>query len=683
MVETVKADISPEEWMAQRKAKPSNSETVKADVSPEEWLAQRKTKEEPSQAATFGKSAFESLGSAGGGYAGAEAGLAGGAALGAMTGPFAPVAVPVLGLAGGVVGGLGGGYAGEKIQEKLGEYVPESIKQATGFGEAKRKTEKKEYPTTSMLGRIAPDVVVGGKALYDIGKLGYRSAKDLAQSLLQKKTAKSQAELAQEAERLGLQGQQTAASQAQAEQKAAEAQRKKLETGESGIVKGERGIASQETKAAQAATAEQKATAAGGRTLRELAGVRTLPEAEGFKPIPQTLTKVGNFLREQAENYVKAIKTQRNKAADVGFANAKNEAAFKQSLGKYVDTKPLVSELDGLIAKGGSTDYINSIKQLKKDLEVTKDFEGLEVIRRRLGDAAFGLPEEGYKAIGQGFAKDMYGGLANQMKTYSSDFEKYLTDYARLSKNIEAHGTKVGKGLTETQDAAGAYYTKTAEQVAKDIFSSPEKFRTFVDAVGGNRQIADAAARRYFAGLAEKATTSKAVEDLLRDNRALLDEVPAIRQELTTKYFEPLLQAERRSTAAGAIKKESTESAKQLKKQVTDVDKALGERLKGIESGKTIYSDAINTLSSAKPGKAVEQFDATVLPRIRDAEAKSGVKLIDESQIQMLRKQVQQLDQIADKSRRELAATQIAAGLFGLGAAYTVGKKTVEVLGVQ
>ena len=633
-------------------------------------------KEKPTvgqQYKAFGKSAFESAGGAAGGYAGAEAGLAGGAALGAMTGPFAPVAVPVFGLAGGVVGGLGGGYAGEKIQEKLGQYVPESVKQATGFSEGQRKAEKKEYPTTSMLGRIAPDVAVGGKALYDFGKLGYRSAKDLAQSLLQKKTAKSQAELAQEAERLGYQGQQTAASQAQAEQKAAEAQRKKLEAD----------AASQQTKAAQAETAGQKATAAGGRTLRELTGVRTLPEAGGFKPIPQTVTDVGNFIRQQAENFVKGVKAQRDKAAKTSFSAAKNDAAQKQALGQFVDTQPIVNTLDSMIAKGGSSDYIRSLETLKNDLAVTKDFEGLEVIRRRLGDAGFGLPEEGYKAIGQGFAKDMYKSLSGQMKSYSKNFEKYLDDYKRLSQNLEAYGSRVGKGITQTQDAKGLYYAKTAEQIAKDIFSSPEKFKTFVDAVGGNRQIADAAARRYFAGLAEKATTPKAVEDLLRDNRALLNEVPAIRQELTTRYLEPLRQSSRRSTAAGAIKEESTEAAKQFNKQVKDVDASLSKKLEGIESGKTIYSDAINTLSSAKPGKAVEQFDSTVLPRIRDAEQKAGVKLIDESQIQMIRKQVQQLDQIADKARREVVASQIAAGLFGLGAAYGVGKKTVEVLGGQ
>jgi len=396
--------------------------------------------------------------------------------------------------------------------------------------------------------------------------------------------------------------------------------------------------------------------------LRELTGVRTLPEAGGFKPIPQTPTQVGNFIREQAENFVKSIKSQRDAAAKTSFANAKNEAALKQSLGQFVDTKPLISDIDQLIAKGGSTDYIRSISQLRNDLAATKDFEGLEVIRRRLGDAAFGLPEEGYKAIGQGFAKEMYKNLAGQMRLYSSDFAKYLDDYKNLSKTIEAHGTKVGKGLTETQDAGGKYYTKTAEQIANEIFSSPEKYKTFVDAVGGNRQIAEAAARRYFAGLAETARTPKAVEDLLRKNRSVLDEMPAIRKEITDRYLSALKQSERRATAAGQIAEEAKVTQKELTKQADEIDKQVVGKLKGITEGKELFSDSVEALASAKPNAAIKTFEETVLPKIRAAEEKAGTKLLSEQQIQALRQQVQQLEKISDKTTRTRVITGVLSG---------------------
>ena len=511
------------------------------------------------------------------------------------------------------------------------------------------------------VGELAPSLATGATGLYKLGKFGYGKAADLASTLLGKKTA-SQAEQVSKAAR----GAEETVGKVLT---AAEKEQERLLAQQQGKVAAEQeGLKS---KQAMAETAGAKAEAKGGRSLRELAGVRTLPEAGGFKPIPQTPTQVGNFIREQAENFVKSIKTQRDAAAKTSFANAKNEAALKQSLGQYVDTTPLISNIDQLIAKGGSTDYIRSINQLKGDLAATKDFEGLEIIRRRLGDAAYGLPEEGYKAIGQGFAKEMYKSLAGQMRSYSSDFAKYLDDYKKLSKTIEAHGTKVGKGLTETQDAAGKYYAKTAEQVANDIFSSPEKYKTFVDAVGGNKQIAEAAARRYFAGLAETAKTPKAVEDLLRKSRAVLDEMPAVRKEITDRYLGSLKQSERRATSAGQIAEESQAAQKGLAKQTEEIDKQVAGKLKGIAEGKKLFSDSVEALASAKPNAAIKTFEETVLPKIRAAEQKAGTQLLSEQEIQVLRQQVQQLEKISDKTTRARVIT-------GVLATYLVGEAGVS-----
>jgi len=515
--------------------------------------------------------------------------------------------------------------------------------------------------TAVTIGEYAPAITAGAAGLYKLGKFGFGKASDLANTLLGKKTsaqAEQVARSAKEAEQAG--GKVLTAAEKEQESLLAQ-QQAKLSAEQ----------AAQKSRQATAETTGAKAEAKGGRSLRELVGVRTLPEAGGFKPIPQTPTQIGNFIREQAENFVKSIKSQRDAAAKTSFANAKNEAALKQSLGQYVDTQPLISNIDQLIAKGGSTDYIRSINQLRNDLAATKDFEGLEVIRRRLGDAAFGLPEEGYKAIGQGFAKDMYKSLAEQMRSYSSDFAKYLDDYKKLSKTIEAHGTKVGKGLTETQDAAGKYYTKTAEQITNDIFSSPEKYKTFVDAVGGNKQIAEAAARRYFAGLAETAKTPKAVEDLLRKNRAVLDEMPAIRKEITDRYLGSLKQSEKRAAAAGQIAEESQIAQKALAKQTEEIDKQVAGKLKGISEGKKLFSDSVEALASAKPNAAIKTFEETVLPKIRSAEQKAGTQLLSEQQIQALRQQVQQLEKISDKTTRARVVT-------GILATYLIGEAGVS-----
>ena len=544
-------------------------------------------------------------------------------------------------------------------RETIFPTIEEAQKVLGKVGVEKPKEEVSGYQTA---GELAPAVAGGAKALYSLGKIGYGKAADLGSLLLGRKTAAQAGRVGKEAAAAGTEAEKAIAQQ--------EAETQRLLSKE----KEARAAAtkSQAERQQMAEKATAKAAPAGQRSLRELAGVQTLPEAGVFKPIPQTPTEVGNFLRQQAENFVKSIKTQRNEAAKVGFANAKNEAALKQSLGKYVDTKPLVAEIDNLIAKGGSTDYIRSITQLKNDLAVTKDFEGLEVIRRRLGDAAFGLPEEGYKAIGQGFAKDMYKGLADQMKAYSSDFEKYLADYARLSKNIEAHGTKVGKGLTETQDAAGMYYAKPAEQVAKDIFSSPEKYKQFVDAVGGNLEIAAAAGRRFFAGQLESAKTPEAVEKILKDSRELLRQpgMSGAKQDIES-YLASLRQSGKRTEAAGSIAEEAKVAQKGIAEEVKNLDKAAATKLKGVSEAKTIMSDAVKALSSAKPGKAIETFDSTVLPQIRAAETKAGTRLLSDQQIETLRQQVQQLEKISDSTTRARIIT-------GVISSYIIGQTAVD-----
>ena len=537
--------------------------------------------------------------------------------------------------------------------------VEESQKILGKFGISQpRKAVSGAQTAGEVIGGLAtaiPGLIRGGKALYGT---------DLVQSLLGRKTREQAAKLAEEAQAAGKTGQEAIAARS-------------AETARQAEGAAARQAALQEEALGRAGLAEKtaaKEAARGGRSLRGLFGVRTLPEAGAFRPIPETPAQVGSYIRQQAENFLNSIKTQRSKAADVNFTAAKSGAATKEAAGAAVNTAPLIARLEGLIEKGGSSDYLKSIQSLKNDLERTKGFEGLEVIRRRLGDAAFGAPEEGYKAIGQSFAKDMYKDLSTQMKSFEPAFAKYLDDYKRLSQPIEVYGTKTGKGLTETQDTAGKYYAKTAEQVAKDIFSSPEKYAQFVDAVGGNKQIAEAAARRYFAGVLETAKTPEAFQKVMRDNRALLGTGGPLRslaKELEFRYLQPMQKAETRVAAAGAEAAKSKAAAEQIAKEAKQFDKDFSAVLKNVKGSEELFSDAVKALASAKPKDAIKIFDNTVLPKLRQAEEKAGVTILSPRQVNELRNRVTQLEKVADEQTRN----RIIAGLIG---GYFLGQKTIS-----
>jgi len=113
------------------------------------------------KAKAFGKSALESIPSAGGALAGAETG----AAIGSFAGPVGT-------LAGGLIGGIGGVYLGEKGGEVIGEMTPEEVKKDIGFGKEQRETERKQHRTASFLGSLAPDVVALGPSLVRATKYG-------------------------------------------------------------------------------------------------------------------------------------------------------------------------------------------------------------------------------------------------------------------------------------------------------------------------------------------------------------------------------------------------------------------------------------------------------------------------------------------------------------------------------
>lgn len=561
-----------------------------------------------------------------------------GATLGAFGGPAVPVTVPLGALIGGGLGYFGGDWAGKYLKGKIGQ-DPRIT--------AARQKQQEQYPDETLAGEVVADIpaaVMGARALYKAAPALYNAAPELYGAL--KKTPQAVSNLYQALTG----GKQVALSAEELAAKSA-ALRKA----------GEKGLTVAEQRAAQAQKVAEKSKGASEQALSTLSGVKTIPEAGKYKPIPQTFTDVGNYARQQAEKFVTAIKTQRNAAADANFLEAKRAANIAERNGIFTDTTPLTKQIDKLIKKGGSSDYLRSLTQLKTDLERTKSFEGLEIIRRRLGDASFGVPEEGYAAIDQQFAGDMYKSLSNQMRDYfiksgaGDRFGKFLDDYKRLSKNLEVYSTRLGKSLTGTQDASGRYVTKTADQITKDIFKSPESYEMFVDAVGGNRQVAEAAARKYFAGVLEQAKTEKQISDVIRNNRALLERMPSVRSEIENKYLLPVRTAEARAAGAERIATASK-----------------------VPSARSDISDAFSALSTAKPGKSIEAFETSVLPKIRQAEEKAGRKLFTDSQIDQIRSQVRQLDSLSDKAERNQLLAKIVGGLVGTAVLGTGAKNVLS-----
>ena len=542
---------------------------------------------------------------------------------------------------------------------------------AVGFPETQRQYKPIES-VSEVLGGFASLAPAAGRTL--------RSALDtnLVRGLMGKRTKEAQAQLGRQTGELGGTVSRQLADIASEEQRllarARAAQQQRLGQ-----------IVPQEEAALRAG---QKAERAPESALRELAGVRTVEEAGRLRPVPQTPSQVGDFIRQQADTFATNIKAARNTKADQLFSEA-TEAAFEaQQVGRFVDTQPIVNQIDDLIAQGGTKDYMDSLIRLKDDVTRTRNFEGLEVIRRKLGDASFGSPEEGYKAISQQFAGNMRDALTTQMRQFADSlegaqgagaFSRYLDEYKRLSEPLRVYGTRVGRGILETEDVGGRYVSKSSEKLAREMFSSPENYQKFVDAVGGNKQIAEAAARRYFAGLMETARTPVAVEKIFRENRALLDQIPTIRNEIAMRYLPALRRAEAVGQAAPKVVQRAKESAVEVQRQFKAIDDQVSARMGNIAKAKTLFSDSVKALRSVDPNKILETFDNNVLTKIRAAEDQAGRRLLSDAQVDALRRQVEQVQEIADTTRRNrIIATTLATVLGLQRAATTTGQLTGE-----
>ena len=351
-----------------------------------------------------------------------------------------------------------------------------------------------------------------------------------------------------------------------------------------------------------------KAKGAEERAVGGLAGTRTAEEFGQYGIVPITKTKIGENLRTMVDNFVSSIKEVRKTKADAEFPAAFKTAAAREAAGEsFVNSpgmKAVKKAIDDRLKTTTDRTLANNLEKLRDALFVGRTetsmtptvgvrptamfpaekttkvvaaptFKSAEDIRRFLGDAASGVTAEGYEAIGQNLARDLYGQLSEAMKSFSPEFGSYLQRYKDLSSQIESAGTKLGKALIGVEKDAPGYYAVDASKVADRAFSSPESISTLIDAMGGNKQPVMAMAERYFANEIAGKTTEQARKFLTSDKvRSLLDELgPEFRSRIEARYFTKASEQSKISEMAQSVAVESEQAIKDLTTKISDLSK--------------------------------------------------------------------------------------------------------------
>ena len=452
------------------------------------------------------------------------------------------------------------GYASGVVSGLTGEGGGPSIMQQTPAAKQYRAGQEVGEP----LG-IAADVAMSAFPAYKAGKSAIQGGRMLGERLALGKTSKALAE------DLRAKGETRAGQIAKT-------------TGEE--------MTAAEQRAAIAGKAEEKASRGGEIALKPLPGVSTEMEAGRFKPIAQTAQDIGTKSKDSANRVVESFKAKREVNAKINKQAAFGEAFQKEAAGQNISQtkayKDTIQEIDAMI-KNPTTDLsgvpVGELEaQLKKirgildrtivDVDGTvisrkpANFEGLEDARRWLRDKSYGVPAQGYDAISQQMAGRFADRIEAIQKEFSPKIEKFLTQYKKDSEPLRVFQTKVGKALTDTQLPGTDFATVAAQDIPGRVFKSRENYNALVDAFGGDRKLAEAEAKRYFASQLEGKGTAREAENFIRQNRAMLRETNSL--PMAEKYAIDLRTYEKRTGAAGQVKKSEEAIAKEKKQLVQD-----------------------------------------------------------------------------------------------------------------
>jgi hypothetical protein len=447
----------------------------------------------------------------------------------------------------------------------------------------------------------------------------------------------------------------------------------------------EAGAASQkatlaEQRAGAAETTAQRQARETELVARQLPGMRTVEEAGRFKPIAQTTQEIGDEIRGATTRVLDNLKARREANAQTLKQDAFGTAFQKEAAGETIQSTKAyddaLQEIDAMIRNpvtgltGTPVDEIaGQLRKVRGFLDRTivneagevvsrapASFEGLETARRFLNDRAFGLPAEGYDAIGQQMAGQLAKRIENIMKEFSPGIEKFLTQYKKDSEPLRVFQSKVGKTLTGEQlpTPGTNFFNYAAKDLPGAVFKSRENYDALVGALGNNRQLAESQAKRFFAAQLESKGSAKEVENFIRQNRAMLKETNALAD--AERYAVNLRTAEKRGTAATQIAKTEVRTAEEQKR--------LADTFRTFESNLTVAKDPDQIISL---GKSL-------------SESFLNNKIIDQQAYRAFRSEIDAISKTVKDAEQAKGALLRAAykwggyGAAGTGLAYGVGK---------
>lgn len=267
-------------------------------------------------------------------------------------------------------------------------------------------------------------------------------------------------------------------------------------------------------------------------------------------------------------------------------------------------------------------------------------FEALDVVRRKLGDVAFGKEVAGYEGLTRKVAEDYYIEISNIQSKYAGEAQDVLQrDYEIASRLIDKFKTKAGAKATAMDRIDATKFASDDKALPSTFFNSRQSVADAIELVGDaalvERQAADFVAGKLNgmnASAARTWITSK-------QNSDFLSALPNVRRSAEA-YITNLERAEARAVGATKVEKRLGVEQKQATREAGEAPKVGAQEARNVTEQAQKEADRI--LGTAEPAARVSEIilsgNRTLWDRIAPAiaAAPKGREILGESVRQVL-----------------------------------------------
>lgn len=362
--------------------------------------------------------------------------------------------------------------------------------------------------------------------------------------------------------------------------------------------------------------------------LRGKAGKLTTRAEEGKKSARESLTSVGqamtptqtgSSIREAVTPIFEKLKQVRASNAEQLKGEAFGEALAKEKAGERVSNtqafKDAMTAIQNAI-KNPETKLKNiSINEVESQLQKVKSaldprrvdetgtvigepvsFEGLENLRRFLRDRAYGLPAEGFDAIGQQQAGKLADAVEAIQREFSPKIGKFLEQYKADSQPLNAFKTKLGEAIVGKEEFDMGRFATDPAALGEKFFKTETGIKDLINLLGGDVAKAEQIARGFISDKLANASGNDVQKFIDVTARDWINNFPALKQQLA-QAATAMSRAEGfggarakladvlRTQAGGLPTKAIGQAESVLTQAGKEAKKAAEERIKGAAKG--------------------------------------------------------------------------------------------------